>query len=44
MIPACPSLMCPFNSGIIEGTNSSEMYVYVCMFCFYVCIRIGFVD
>ena len=33
MIPACPSLMCFFNRGDTEGTNSSEilclMFVYV---------------
>ena len=32
-IPACPSLMCFFNRGDTEGTNSSEtlclMFVYV---------------
>ena len=32
-IPACPSLMCFFNRGITEGTNSSKilcpMFVYV---------------
>ena len=32
-IPACPSLMCFFNSGDTEGTNSSKilclMFVYV---------------
>ena len=26
-IPACPSLMCSFNRGYIEGTNSSEICV-----------------
>ena len=33
MIPACPSLMCFFNRGDTEGTNSSKilcpMFVYV---------------
>ena len=37
MIPACPSLMCSFNRGSIEGTNSENlclMFVYVCfVFC-----------
>ena len=32
-IPACPSLMCSFNRGDTEGTNSSKilclMFVYV---------------
>ena len=28
MIPVCPSRMCYFNSGNIEGTNSSEMCVW----------------
>ena len=32
-IPACPSLMCFFNKGNIEGTNSSKIlflrFVYV---------------
>ena len=32
-IPACPSLMCVFNRGDTEGTNSSKMlgpmFVYV---------------
>ena len=32
-IPACPSLMCFFNKGDTEGTNSSKilfsMFVYV---------------
>ena len=26
-IPACPSLMCCFNRGNIEGTNSSKICV-----------------
>ena len=33
MIPACPTLMCFFNRGDTEGTNSSKiscpMFVYV---------------
>ena len=37
-IPACPSLMCSFNRGNTEGTNSLEkmclLFVYTCMFCF----------
>ena len=40
MIPACPSFMCSFNRGNIEGTNSSKKIV--CMFS--VCEVIGFVD
>ena len=39
-IPACPSLMCFFNRGDTEGTNSSEilcpMFVYV-LFCVKLC-------
>ena len=39
-IPACPSLMCFFNRGDTEGTNSSKvlclMFVYVL---FYVNLR-----
>ena len=27
-IPACPSLMCSFNRGNIEGTNSSKVCFY----------------
>ena len=33
MIPVCPSIMCSFNKGNIEGTNFehvSLMLVYVC--------------
>ena len=37
-IPACPSLMCSFSMGDIEGTNSQKNCV--CMF--YVCEVIGF--
>ena len=32
-IPACPSLMCSFNRGNIEGTNFENlclMFVYAC--------------
>ena len=39
-IPACPSLMCFFNRGDTEGTNSSKilcpMFVYV-LFCVNLC-------
>ena len=32
MIPACPSLMCSFNRGNTEGTNSLKMCVWcLCM-------------
>ena len=37
MIPACPSLMCSFNRGNVEGTNSENlclMFLYTCVFCF----------
>ena len=36
-MPACPSLMCSFNRGNIEGTNSSlflKFYVGVGIFLF----------
>ena len=40
MIPACPSLMCFFNRGNTEGTNSLKilcyMFVYVCYICQFV--------
>ena len=32
MIPTCHSLMCSFNRGNIEGTNSSE----ICVWCLYI--------
>ena len=32
MIPACPSLMCSFNRGAIEGANSSKKIVWCFMF------------
>ena len=46
-IPACPSLMCFFNRGDTEGTNSSKilcpMFVYV--LCGFVsCLILWFVD
>ena len=43
-IPACPSLMCSFNRGNVEGTNSSSFLSDVCVCIFYVCGVIGFVD
>ena len=34
-IPVCPSLMCFFNRGDNEGTNSSKILCRcLCMFCF----------
>ena len=42
-IPACPSLMCSFNRGNIEVTNSLEICVW-CLCMFYVYEVIGFVD
>ena len=33
MTPVCPSLMCSFNRGNIEGTNSSK----ICVWCLWVC-------
>ena len=46
LIPPCPRLMCSFNRGNVEGTNSSKMCVWcLCMYVlFYVCKVIGFVD
>ena len=38
---ACLSLLCSFNTGNIEGTNSSKMCVYMCVL-FYVCVGTGF--
>ena len=44
-IPACPSHICCFNRGDIEGTNSSKMCVCLHMFVlFSICIGTGFVD
>ena len=44
MIPACPSLMCFFNRGDTEGTNSSNflcsVFVYIL---FYVNFCIGLI-
>ena len=38
-IPACPSLMCSFNSGNTEGTDSSKMCVWcLCVFFFLLCL------
>ena len=41
MIPTCASLVCSFNRGNVEGTNSEDLCLYVL---FYVCVGIGFVD
>ena len=41
MIPACPSLMCSFKRGDIEGTNSSKNLSDVCVCMFYVCEMIA---
>ena len=46
-IPACPSLMCSFNRGNIEESNSEStflFYVCVCMFCFMFVWGFSFVD
>ena len=45
MIPACPSLMCSFNRGNTEVTNSLKMCVgCLCMYVlFYICVGVGFV-
>ena len=37
-IPACPSLMCFFNRGDTEGTNSSKI---LCPMCVYVLIYVN---
>ena len=36
--PACPSLMCSFNRGNIEGTNSSNICVW-CLCMYVLCLR-----
>ena len=36
MIPVCPSLMCFFNRGDTEGTNSSEILCLIVYVLFYV--------
>ena len=33
--PACPSLMCSFNRGNIEGTNSLKICFNVCVYMFF---------
>ena len=38
MIPACLSLMCSFNRGNIEGTNSSKICVW-CLCVYVLCLR-----
>ena len=37
MIPACPSLMCFFNRGDTDGTNSSKKFVFNVCVCFVLC-------
>ena len=46
VIPACPSIMCSFSMGNIEGTNTSIFFIWcLCMYVlFYVCKVIGFVE
>ena len=42
-IPACPSLMCFFNRGYTEGTNSSTKKLFdVCVCFLYICVRTDF--
>ena len=37
-IPACPSLMCFFNRGGAEGTDSSKFCLFdVCVYCVNLC-------
>ena len=36
-IPACPSLMCFFNRGNTEGTNSSKILYLMFCACFVIC-------
>ena len=39
MIPGCPSLMCSFNRGNIEGTNVLKICVYcLCVYAFASCL------
>ena len=48
-IPACPSLMCFFNRGYTEGTNSSKLLclTFVCVLLYMqicvICVRTDFV-
>ena len=38
MVPACPSLMCSFDRGNVEGTGSLKICVrYLCMYV--LCLR-----
>ena len=44
-IPACPSLMCSFNTWVILKELTLQKFVSdVCVCMFYVCEVIGFVD
>ena len=36
-IPSCPSLMCSFNRGNIEGTNSLKICVW-CLYLYVLCL------
>ena len=38
-IPACSSLMCSFNRGNVEGTNSSNLCLMFGHVCFVLCLR-----
>ena len=40
MIPVCPSLMCIFNRGDIEGTNSLKVLCY-CVCFLLICVMIS---
>ena len=39
-VPACPSLMCFFNKGDTEGTNSSKILCSMFMFYVILCTRL----
>ena len=43
-IPACPSLMCFFNRGDTEGTNSSKFFVFDVCVCFVLCKCVYMID
>ena len=43
-IPACPSLMCSFNGGDTEGTNSSKILCPMFLYVFFVVFLCKFVS
>ena len=44
MIPVCPSFMYSFNRSNTEGTKFDVCACMFCIYIFYVCVGIGFVD